>query len=171
MPKMTQFWPKKCTVSLWERQFATLHLFHAYTPPPPKHKIPPQFCGHGLFFFLQKKTPNPGVHKIGAAISGPRTAGEKFYRHEAFSDNIRHTSITCTFFVWRIIYTQKRVMLDTKLHLHDKHLFQEFYLLCVLVFGNKAHEVSASWNWTFLVYKPYLCRRITFSHNGTQNVR
>ena len=28
---MTNFWAKLCTVSLSERQFATLHLFHAYT--------------------------------------------------------------------------------------------------------------------------------------------
>ena len=27
---MTHFGPKKCTVSLRERQFATLYLFHAY---------------------------------------------------------------------------------------------------------------------------------------------
>ena len=28
---MTDFRPKKCTASLWERQFATLYLFPAYT--------------------------------------------------------------------------------------------------------------------------------------------
>ena len=30
-PKMTHSGPKKCTVALRERQFATLYLFHAYT--------------------------------------------------------------------------------------------------------------------------------------------
>ena len=28
-----------------------------------------------------------GAHEIGAAISGPRIAGEKFYEREAFSDD------------------------------------------------------------------------------------
>ena len=58
-------------------------------PPPPKKnpKYPPkkaEFYGHG--FFLQKERIFPGVHKIGAAISGPRIADKKFYGHEDFSD-------------------------------------------------------------------------------------
>ena len=28
----------------------------------------------------------PGAHKIGAAVSGPRIAGQKYYGHEDFSD-------------------------------------------------------------------------------------
>ena len=36
--------------------------------------------------FLQKDCKNSRVHKIGAAISGPRTAGKNVYSHEAFSD-------------------------------------------------------------------------------------
>ena len=38
------------------------------TPPPSKE----EFYGHG--FFLQRERIFPGAHKIGAAISGPRTA-------------------------------------------------------------------------------------------------
>ena len=34
-------------------------------------------CGKNAIF--------PGAHKIGAAISGPRKAGKKFYGHENFS--------------------------------------------------------------------------------------
>ena len=48
------------------------------TPPPPP-KPPPkkeQFNGHGLF--LQEERIFPGVHKIGAAISGPRIADTNF---------------------------------------------------------------------------------------------
>ena len=36
-------------------------------------------------FFLQKERIFPGAHKIGAAISGPRIAGQKFYGREDFS--------------------------------------------------------------------------------------
>ena len=58
------FWTKKCTVSLWERQFATLYLFHAYTPPPPQI---PQFAADtletpptpGIFSKKSKATPSP----------------------------------------------------------------------------------------------------------------
>ena len=60
---------KKCTVSLRERQFATLYLFHAYTgwgggksqylgscghPPPPNN---------ALFFMERKKTDKEKSHK------------------------------------------------------------------------------------------------------------
>ena len=50
-------------------------------PPPPKTR---NFMDMG--FFLQKERIFPGVHKIGAAISGPRTADKKFYGHEDFSE-------------------------------------------------------------------------------------
>ena len=51
------------------------------TPPPPKPKIPPppkneEFYGHRVF--LQKERIFPGVHKIVAAISGPRIADTNF---------------------------------------------------------------------------------------------
>ena len=46
------------------------------TSPPPQNE---EFYGHG--FFLQKERIFPGAHKIGAAISGPRIAGRKFYGH------------------------------------------------------------------------------------------
>ena len=65
---MTDFWPKKWTVSLWERQFATLYLFHAYTPPPlPKKRSqtappPPPAPKRGIYWhegFLLQKERNP----------------------------------------------------------------------------------------------------------------
>ena len=44
---------------------------------------------YGLGWVFQQKEPKiPGTHKIGAAISGPRIAGETFYRHEVFSDSM-----------------------------------------------------------------------------------
>ena len=49
-------------------------------PPPPQTQIPPPktrtFMDMG--FFLQKERIFPGVHKIGAAISGPKLAGKNF---------------------------------------------------------------------------------------------
>ena len=50
------------------------------TPPPPKPKIPPPLK-RGILWtqvFLQKERIFPGVHKIGAAISGPRIADTNF---------------------------------------------------------------------------------------------
>ena len=41
------------------------------------------------FFFPAERTHFPGALKIGAAISGPRIAGKKFYGHEDFSDNCK----------------------------------------------------------------------------------
>ena len=32
----------------------------------------------------------PGVHKIGAAISGPRIAGKQKYKHEAFAEKCNY---------------------------------------------------------------------------------
>ena len=40
----------------------------------------------GIGFCCRKNACFPGVHKIGAAISGPRIAGKNFYGHEDFSD-------------------------------------------------------------------------------------
>ena len=52
-------------------------------PPPPK--TPPQKRGIlRTWFFLQKERIFPGVHKIGAPISGPRIAGNKNLRTRAF---------------------------------------------------------------------------------------
>ena len=50
-------------------------------PPPPKPKTPPLSLKRGILwtgFFLQKERIFPGVHKIGAAISGPRIADTNF---------------------------------------------------------------------------------------------
>ena len=64
-PKMTDFRPKKCTVSLWERQFATLCLFHAYTDTPPRKK--------------SRKLPQPSPASWG---TGPNTVSESTgFRH------------------------------------------------------------------------------------------
>ena len=47
------------------------------TPPPPK--TPPQKSGIlRTWFFLQKERIFPGVHKIGAPITGPRIADTNF---------------------------------------------------------------------------------------------
>ena len=50
------------------------------SPPPPNPNYPPpktrNFMDTG--FFLQKERIFPGVHKIGAAISGPRIADTNF---------------------------------------------------------------------------------------------
>ena len=37
--------------------------------------------------FPAERTHSPGVHKIGAAISGPRIADRTFYGHEDFSES------------------------------------------------------------------------------------
>ena len=44
-----------------------------------------EFYGHGGFS-CRKSPKFPRAHKIGAAISGPRTAGESFYGHGFFSE-------------------------------------------------------------------------------------
>ena len=49
--------------------------------PPPKPKTPPPPLKRGILWtqvFLQKERIFPGVHKIGAAISGPRIADTNF---------------------------------------------------------------------------------------------
>ena len=56
-------------------------------PPPPTQNPPPlqnnEFYGHE--FFLQKERFFPGVHKIGAPISGrAQNCGHEFYGHEDF---------------------------------------------------------------------------------------
>ena len=57
-------------------------------PPPPQNpKSPPPKRGIlWTWFCLQKERIFPGAHKIGAAISGPRIAGRKFYGHEDLSE-------------------------------------------------------------------------------------
>ena len=75
-------WPmldqKKCTVSLWERQFATLYLFHAYTPWPPKLFM----YGASLPFKIRE---NP-IHK---EFRGGVLGSLKFFMHEFFMDYLR----------------------------------------------------------------------------------
>ena len=64
--------------------------------PPPKPKIPKR----GILWtwvFLQKERIFPGVHKIGAAISGPRIADRKFYGHEDFSEFFKGNAMTMQF--------------------------------------------------------------------------
>ena len=57
--------------------------------PATKPKISPPHPKRGILwtwrFSCRKKAFSPGVHKIGAAISGPRIADE-FYGHEDFSE-------------------------------------------------------------------------------------
>ena len=70
-PKMTDFRPKKCTVSLRERQFATLYLFHAYTG------------GGGNFFFFSER--------------GPSTVRKKpLFDENALLATILHVSVAST---------------------------------------------------------------------------
>ena len=45
------------------------------TPPPPNPKIPPPKTRN--FMGMERQRLFPGAHKIGAAISGPRIAGNK----------------------------------------------------------------------------------------------
>ena len=59
------------------------------TSPPPQ-KTPPQnaeFYGHG--FSCRKNAFFPGVHKIGAAISGPRIADTNFTDTRIFLISVR----------------------------------------------------------------------------------
>ena len=59
---------------------APIKIKSALPPPPPKPKIPPppktRNYGHG--FSCRTDAFFPGVHKIGAAISGPRIADKHF---------------------------------------------------------------------------------------------
>ena len=60
------------------------------TLPPPNPKPPPppktrNFMDMG--FFLQRERIFPGIHKIGAAISGPRIADKRFTDTRAFLKN------------------------------------------------------------------------------------
>ena len=62
------------------------------TPPPfqKNPRPPPPLKGGVLWawgFSNRKKQKMPVAHKIGAAISVPRIAGDKFYRHVDFSEN------------------------------------------------------------------------------------
>ena len=52
----------------------------------------------GMEVLLQEKNPRKiaGAHKIGPAISGPKIAGEKFYRREALSERSRHFMVLAT---------------------------------------------------------------------------
>ena len=71
--------PPLTNYPLVRKILAPIKIKSALPPPPPQNpKYPPQnakFYGHG--FFLQKE---PGAHKIGAAISGPRIADKTFLR-------------------------------------------------------------------------------------------
>ena len=59
---------------------APIKIKSALPPPPPNPKYPPS-PKRGIlwtWFFLQNGRIFPGVHKIGAAISGPRIADKNF---------------------------------------------------------------------------------------------
>ena len=67
---------------------APIKIKSALPPPPPKPKIPPppktrNFMDRG--FSCRTDAFFPGVHKIGAALSGPRIADKEFYGHGDFS--------------------------------------------------------------------------------------
>ena len=78
--------PFQIRLTLIRKIRAPIKIKSALPPTPPKtQKTPPppneEFYGHG--FFLQKERIFPGVHKIGAPISGPRIADTRgFYGHE-----------------------------------------------------------------------------------------
>ena len=56
---------------------APIKIKSALPPPPPKPPLKKEeFYGHG--FSCRKNAFFPGVHKIGAAISGPRIADKNF---------------------------------------------------------------------------------------------
>ena len=66
---------------------APIKIKSALPPPPPKKpKIPlPKTRNFKAWrFSCRKNAIFPGAHKIGAANSGPRIAGKKFYGHEDF---------------------------------------------------------------------------------------
>ena len=73
--------------SIWRIDFTSIyqknpraHKNKIGTPPPPPPKTPPQKKGGILrtWVFLQQERIFPGVHKIGAVISGPRIADTNF---------------------------------------------------------------------------------------------
>ena len=61
------------------------------TPPPPKKK--PKTRNFMDMVFLQKERIFPGVHKIGAAISGPRIADTNFTDTRIFLKNIKRANL------------------------------------------------------------------------------
>ena len=76
---------------------------------------------------------------------------------------MRLTIIACTFFgLEKYLHSTVR-----KLNNFSGVLF----FLCIVVFGNKAHETSASWNYTFLGYTPNFFGGISLGQEGAQNTR
>ena len=79
-PKRDNLWELCLILAMIRKILAPIKIKSALPPPQknPKYpKYPPlpkneEFYGHG--FFLQSGRIFPGVHKIGAAISGPRIA-------------------------------------------------------------------------------------------------
>ena len=65
---------------------APIKIKSALPPHPPPQNPPLKRRILWTWVFLQKERIFPGVHKIGAAISGPQTCGHQFYGHEDFSD-------------------------------------------------------------------------------------
>ena len=68
---------------------APIKIKSALPPPPPQTQNTPSPKTRNFMdmaFFLQKERIFPGVHKIGAAISGPRITDKHFYGHEDFSE-------------------------------------------------------------------------------------
>ena len=70
---------------------APIKIKSALPPPKKKPKYPPPKTRilWTWVFSCRKNEFFPGVHKIGAPISGPRIADKKFYGHEDFSESWR----------------------------------------------------------------------------------
>ena len=73
-------------------------------PPQKKPKYPtPTKTRNSMgmeVFSCRKNAKIPGAHKIGAAISGPRIAGNKIYGYEACSDSLVIKLLHATIFVF-----------------------------------------------------------------------
>ena len=78
LPNRAMFKSPRCSTSLLRKIRAPIKIKSALPPPPPPKKTPQKRGILRTWFFLQKERIFPGVHKIGAAISGPRIADTNF---------------------------------------------------------------------------------------------
>ena len=76
-----------------------------------------------------------------------------------------------SFVVLKIFIAKARNVMHTLTPALLTNISQELFSLCVIVLGNKAHETSASWNYTLLGYTPKAFWGITFGQNYTQRCR
>ena len=144
---------------------APIKIKSALPPPPPKPKIPPLKCGilwTGLF--LQNGRIFPGVHKIGAAISGPRIADTNFMDTRIFLTKHNHNhNFPKTFCIW----------CRTKTAFDDTSDEKSLWFLCVplcrrgiwcVIRGYPKNEKlcparwTQKWSWSWLV-RPLLYRQ------------